>query len=164
MGSSRAHRRAGLRHVGDGDRAVHQYALGAYLESDRHHPIPASDSRELPFPNDYFDLVLSTMTFHHWQEQERGIAEVARVINTGRSMAARGLRCIRIRETRSQPIEAASVPPTVPGSRACSLMLGSRWSSNDECKAWADKLLSWRSRPSQTDTNRGPGTDRASWR
>ena len=37
-------------------------------------------AEELPFLNDSFDLVFSTMTFHHWQNQRRGSAEVARVL------------------------------------------------------------------------------------
>ena len=37
----------------------------------------------LPFPDASFDLVLSTMTFHHWHDQERGAAEVARVLTPG---------------------------------------------------------------------------------
>jgi ubiquinone/menaquinone biosynthesis C-methylase UbiE len=37
-------------------------------------------AEELPFPDASFDLVFSTMTFHHWQDQGRGIAEIARVL------------------------------------------------------------------------------------
>jgi SAM-dependent methyltransferase len=37
----------------------------------------------LPFPNATFDLVFSTMTFHHWSDQGRGIAEIARVLKPG---------------------------------------------------------------------------------
>ena len=37
----------------------------------------------LPFANTSFDLVFSTMTFHHWQDQARGAAEVARVLTSG---------------------------------------------------------------------------------
>jgi ubiquinone/menaquinone biosynthesis C-methylase UbiE len=37
-------------------------------------------AEELPFANGSFDLVFSTMTFHHWQNQGRGAAEVARVL------------------------------------------------------------------------------------
>jgi ubiquinone/menaquinone biosynthesis C-methylase UbiE len=37
-------------------------------------------AEELPFPDDSFDLVFSTMTFHHWNDQGRGIAEIARVL------------------------------------------------------------------------------------
>ncbi len=40
-------------------------------------------AEELPFPNASFDLVFSTMTFHHWQDQARGAAEVARVLAPG---------------------------------------------------------------------------------
>ncbi|HEX7265665.1 MAG TPA: methyltransferase domain-containing protein [Candidatus Dormibacteraeota bacterium] len=40
-------------------------------------------AEELPFPNATFDLVFSTMTFHHWSDQGRGIAEVARVLKPG---------------------------------------------------------------------------------
>jgi ubiquinone/menaquinone biosynthesis C-methylase UbiE len=37
----------------------------------------------LPFPDASFDLVFSTMTFHHWHDQARGAAEVARVLAPG---------------------------------------------------------------------------------
>jgi ubiquinone/menaquinone biosynthesis C-methylase UbiE len=37
-------------------------------------------AEELPFPDDSFDLAFSTMTFHHWHDQGRGIAEIARVL------------------------------------------------------------------------------------
>jgi ubiquinone/menaquinone biosynthesis C-methylase UbiE len=40
-------------------------------------------AEELPFPNASFDLVFSTMTFHHWSNQTRGIAEVARILTPG---------------------------------------------------------------------------------
>jgi ubiquinone/menaquinone biosynthesis C-methylase UbiE len=40
-------------------------------------------AEDLPFPNAQFELVLSTMTFHHWHDQRRGIAEVARVLTPG---------------------------------------------------------------------------------
>ena len=37
-------------------------------------------AEDLPFPSDSFDLVFSTMTFHHWQDQGAGVAEIARVL------------------------------------------------------------------------------------
>ena len=37
-------------------------------------------AEELPFPNSQFDLIFSTLTFHHWRDQGKGIAEVARVL------------------------------------------------------------------------------------
>ena len=34
----------------------------------------------LPFADGQFDLVFSTMTFHHWADQRKGVSEVARVL------------------------------------------------------------------------------------
>jgi len=46
-------------------------------------------AEELPFPDAHFDLMFSTMTFHHWQDQGRGVAEVARVMTpSGRWLLA----------------------------------------------------------------------------
>ena len=35
----------------------------------------------LPFPDGHFDLIFSTLTFHHWQDQQQGMVEVARVLS-----------------------------------------------------------------------------------
>ena len=40
-------------------------------------------AEKLPFPDGQFDLVFSTMTFHHWSDQSKGISEVARVLTPG---------------------------------------------------------------------------------
>jgi ubiquinone/menaquinone biosynthesis C-methylase UbiE len=40
-------------------------------------------AEELPFPDVSFDLAFSTMTFHHWKDQNRGVAEIARVLTPG---------------------------------------------------------------------------------
>lgn len=46
-------------------------------------------AEQLPFPDREFDLVLSTMTFHHWRDQTAAIAEVSRVMTpTGRWLLA----------------------------------------------------------------------------
>ena len=37
-------------------------------------------AEELPFDAASFDVVFSTLTFHHWHDQTRGIAEVRRVL------------------------------------------------------------------------------------
>ncbi len=37
----------------------------------------------LPFPDDHFGLVLSTMSFHHWADQRQGLREAARVLAPG---------------------------------------------------------------------------------
>jgi ubiquinone/menaquinone biosynthesis C-methylase UbiE len=40
-------------------------------------------AEQLPFPDSQFDLVFSTLTFHHWHDQGKGMAEVARVLAPG---------------------------------------------------------------------------------
>lgn len=40
-------------------------------------------AESLPFPDRTFDLVFSTMTFHHWSDQPGGIAEIGRVLAPG---------------------------------------------------------------------------------
>jgi ubiquinone/menaquinone biosynthesis C-methylase UbiE len=40
-------------------------------------------AEKLPFANSQFDLVFSTMTFHHWADQAKGITEVRRVLRPG---------------------------------------------------------------------------------
>ena len=40
-------------------------------------------AESIPFPDAQFDLVFSTMTFHHWADQQKGIAEIARVLKPG---------------------------------------------------------------------------------
>jgi len=37
-------------------------------------------AESLPFPDGSFDLVFSTMTFHHWSDQQKAIGEVKRVL------------------------------------------------------------------------------------
>src|SRR5437773_11626633 len=45
--------------------------------------------RRLSFGDGEFDLVFSSMTFHHWADQRRGVAEVRRVLGAdGRWMLA----------------------------------------------------------------------------
>lgn len=40
-------------------------------------------AEQLPFGGGEFDLVFSTMTFHHWESQSAGIGEIARVLAPG---------------------------------------------------------------------------------
>jgi ubiquinone/menaquinone biosynthesis C-methylase UbiE len=40
-------------------------------------------AESLPFSDGGFDLVLSTMTFHHWSDQQKAIGEVRRVLAPG---------------------------------------------------------------------------------
>jgi ubiquinone/menaquinone biosynthesis C-methylase UbiE len=40
-------------------------------------------AEELPFPEAFFDLVVSTTSFDHWADQQAGLAECARVLVPG---------------------------------------------------------------------------------
>jgi len=42
-----------------------------------------SMAETLPLPDDSVDLVLSTVSFHHWQDQLLGVKQVARVLHPG---------------------------------------------------------------------------------
>ena len=41
------------------------------------------DAAALPFPDASFDLVVSTMSMHHWAKPAAGIAEISRVLRPG---------------------------------------------------------------------------------
>lgn len=45
--------------------------------------IQQATAEELPFPDHVFDLVFSTMTFHHWADQAKAAAEIGRVLAPG---------------------------------------------------------------------------------
>jgi len=42
-----------------------------------------SPAETLPLPDASFDLVLSTISFHHWQDQLQGVKQVVRVLRPG---------------------------------------------------------------------------------
>lgn len=42
-----------------------------------------ASAEDLPFPNGRFDLVFSTLTFHHWGDQQKAVEEIARVLAPG---------------------------------------------------------------------------------
>ena len=51
--------------------------------------VQQATAEKLPFASGQFDLVFSTMTFHHWADQRQGIGEVGRVLKpTGRWLLA----------------------------------------------------------------------------
>ena len=57
----------------------------AHEHSDKHAGLhfAAADATQLPFEDDYFDLVLSFMVVHHVGDLKRSIAEVSRVLKPG---------------------------------------------------------------------------------
>jgi ubiquinone/menaquinone biosynthesis C-methylase UbiE len=40
-------------------------------------------AESLPFPDAHFDLVLTTLSFHHWADQQQGLHEIRRVLRSG---------------------------------------------------------------------------------
>ncbi len=42
-----------------------------------------ASAESLPLPDGQFELVFSTMSFHHWADQKKGIGEVSRVLAPG---------------------------------------------------------------------------------
>ena len=44
-------------------------------------------AESLPFPDASFDLVISTVSFHHWADQEKAFREINRVLREGGTFA-----------------------------------------------------------------------------
>jgi ubiquinone/menaquinone biosynthesis C-methylase UbiE len=61
--------RANANRVGDGD--------------DRRPTFHVGDVASLPFPDGSFDLVVSTLSMHHWADPTAGLAEIGRVLRPG---------------------------------------------------------------------------------
>jgi ubiquinone/menaquinone biosynthesis C-methylase UbiE len=43
----------------------------------------SAPAESLPFPDQTADIVLSSLSFHHWADQKKGIQEIARVLRPG---------------------------------------------------------------------------------
>ncbi|MFH0917372.1 MAG: class I SAM-dependent methyltransferase [bacterium] len=59
--------------------------------ADTSNPLPErlrfvqGQAEELPFAEGQFDLILSTISFHHWADQAKGLSEVTRALTPGGS-------------------------------------------------------------------------------
>lgn len=51
--------------------------------SDEQPSFVVGDVASLPFPDASFDLVVSTLSMHHWAEPDQGLAEIRRVLRPG---------------------------------------------------------------------------------
>jgi ubiquinone/menaquinone biosynthesis C-methylase UbiE len=58
-------------------------AAGAALEAEPRVCVATGVVERLPFPDTQFDLVVTTLSFDHWADQQRGLVECARVLKPG---------------------------------------------------------------------------------
>ncbi len=61
--------RANADRAGDGDERRSSFLVG--------------DVASLPFPDGSFDLIVSTLSMHHWADPTAGLAEIGRVLRLG---------------------------------------------------------------------------------
>jgi SAM-dependent methyltransferase len=81
----------------------------------------AGDAAALPFPDASFDLVVSTLSLHHWSNPRAGLAEIGRVLRPdGRALVwdlRPGIVPLHrhvpdpLEETRAGPLQVVSVTP-----------------------------------------------------
>lgn len=62
------------------DAASEMVKVAQTLTHDPKIAFRVATAEDLPFDDGAFDLVFSTLTFHHWGDQPKGIAEIARVL------------------------------------------------------------------------------------
>ena len=98
-------------------------ANAAHLRNgDEHRPsFLVGDVAALAFPNRSFDLVVSTLSMHHWADPAAGLAEIGRVLRPGgRALiwdfrpGARPFHSRRpdpVRHTQGAPLRVASATP-----------------------------------------------------
>ena len=55
----------------------------AQAASDRRIEFRNAAAEKLPFADAHFDVVLTTLSFHHWADQRQGLHEVRRVLRDG---------------------------------------------------------------------------------
>ena len=71
----------------DLDPAMIERARANAARAERSERTPPSlvegDVAALPFPDGSFDLVVSTLSMHHWDDPATGLAEIARVLRPG---------------------------------------------------------------------------------
>lgn len=65
----------------------------------------AADAASLPFEDDAFDLVVSTLSMHHWADAHAGIAEIGRVVRPEGRLLVWDVR-------RGAPLHAHAPDPT----------------------------------------------------
>lgn len=67
------------------------------------------DVADLPYPDDNFDLIVSSMSQHHWTDVEGAIRELRRVLRPGGRLWIYDVRFVLRRATRAARISFPSV-------------------------------------------------------
>jgi SAM-dependent methyltransferase len=72
------------------------------------------DVASLPFPDATFDVVVSTLSMHHWDDREAGLAEIGRVLRPGGRALVWDLRAgvVPLHRDVSDPL-GIEPPPTL---------------------------------------------------
>ena len=78
----------------------------------------AGTAEALPFPDEHFNLVLALNAIHHWQDQEKGLSEAARVLKPSGVLVIGGERFGTDILPDGQDYEAAMAAVGVPVHRA----------------------------------------------
>ena len=65
------------------DASAEMVAAGRELLDSERISLRQGTAESLPASDGSYDLVFSTLTFHHWTDQQRGLEEVARVLTPG---------------------------------------------------------------------------------
>jgi ubiquinone/menaquinone biosynthesis C-methylase UbiE len=74
--------------------------------------LSVGDVAALPYPDDSFDVVVSSLSMHEWPEVDRASAELARVLRPGGTAAIYDFRFVRSAAAQSalrRSFEAATV-------------------------------------------------------
>lgn len=76
-----------------------------------------ADVAELPFPDASVDLVVSSLSLHHWERPRAGLADVVRVLRPGgRAWVYDGRRTLRRASSGTTDLPADATQEDLPGS------------------------------------------------
>ena len=77
----------------------------------------AAYAEDLPFAPGTFDLVISTLSAHHWSDPTRALAELARVLQPGGKLRIYDIRGETLAKLASGPLPASIAPSPPQGRR-----------------------------------------------
>lgn len=78
-----AERSPGTQELAGVDPAPRMIEVASSTATDDRVSFSIGTAERLPYPNSRFELVVSTTSFDHWEDQARGLAECARVLTPG---------------------------------------------------------------------------------